>query len=228
MSIQVNIAIQHNRIHVAKQLIASLEKQSVKPNAVLLILQGCDIDIKTSLNLKIIKNEFNKGASERFKYLGQHINLIIDDDFVVSKDYIKTALNGLERHPKAVCSFWGFAYHNKESFIGSWSNIDCWSNYINDTQCKRIGCGLSIFDESAVRLSDMEWQAQNYNDMQLASYAINSGLELWKIAHSKGIAIHDGTASVQVNALWKNEKHNLEFIQNQHKLIYEKSNLLSH
>jgi hypothetical protein len=63
--------------------------------------------------------------------------------------------------------------------------------------------------------------------MQVASYAINSGLELWKISHSKGIAIHNGTASVQANALWKNEKNNLEFIQNQHKLIYEKSNLLS-
>jgi len=226
MSIQVNIAVQHNRIHVAKQLIASLEKQSVKPDAVLLILQGCDIDIKSTLPITIIKNELNKGASERFKYLGQDINLIIDDDFVVSKDYIKTALHGLERHPNAVCSFWGFNYHSKENYLGSWGDIDCWGNYANDTQCKRIGCGLSIFDESNVKLSGIQWLRQNYNDMQLASYACNNGVELWKIAHSEGIAIHNGTAAVQANALWKAEHNNLEFLQNQHKLIYEKSNLL--
>lgn len=226
MSIQVNIAVQHNRIHVAKQLITSLEKQSVKPDAVVLILQGCDIDIKSSLPIKIVKNESNQGASERFKYLGQHINLIIDDDFVVSKEYIATALKGHQRHPMAVCSFWGFAYHNNESYLDSWSNIDCWTNYANDTECKRIGCGLSIFDESIVRLSDVQWTAKNYNDMQLASYACESGLELWKIAHATGIAIHNGTASVQANALWKAQPNNLEFLQNQHKLIYEKSNLL--
>lgn len=224
MNIQVNIAVQSNRIHVAKQLIASLEKQSVKPNAVVLILQGCDINIKSSLPIKIIKNEFNKGASERFKYLGKHINLIIDDDFVVSKEYIATALKGHQRHPMGVCSFWGCAYHNKESYLSSWSNIDCWSNYANDTECKRIGCGLSIFDEAIVRFSDMQWRAQNYNDMQLASYACQNGLELWKIAHDKGIAIHNGSAAVQANALWKGEHNNLELLHSLHNIIYEKQN----
>ncbi len=226
MSIQVNIAVQHNRIHVVRQLVTALEKQSVKPDAVVLILQGCELDIKSSLPISIIKNQINKGAVERFKYLGKEINLIIDDDFVVSKEYISTALKGLERHPNAVCSFWGFNYHNQKSYTNSWSDIDCWGDYPKDMQCKRIGCGLSIFDESMVNLGQLNWQFHNYNDMQLAAYAAKSDLQLWKIAHPKGIVNYNGTAYVQSNALWKAEPNNIEFIQSQHQLIYESNNLL--
>lgn len=226
MSIQVNIAVQHNRIHVVRQLMSALEKQTIRPDAVVLILQGCKLEIKSSLPITIIENETNKGASQRFMYLGKRINLIIDDDFVVSKDYISTALKGLERHPNAVCSFWGFDYLNQENYFNSWNDIECWNDYNQDTQCKRIGCGLSIFDESQVNLGAINWQFENYNDMQLAAYAANKGLELWKVAHPKGIAIHNGTAYVQASALWKNEQKNIDFLQSQHNQIYELNQLM--
>lgn len=226
MSIQVNIAVQRNRIYVVRQLVAALEKQSVKPDAVVLILQGCELNIKSSLPITIIKNQSNKGAVERFKYLGKDINLIIDDDFVISKEYISTALKGLQRHPNAVCSFWGFDYLNQENYLNSWNDIECWDDYPKDMQCKRIGCGLSIFDESMVNLGQLNWEFDNYNDMQLAAYAANSDLQLWKIAHPKGIVNHNGTAYVQSNALWKAERHNIQFIQSQHHLIYESNNPL--
>lgn len=226
MSIQVNIAVQQNRIYVVRQLIAALEKQSVKPDAVVLILQGCELNIKSSLPITIIKNESNYGAVERFNYLGKAINLVIDDDFVVSKNYISTALKGLKRHPNAVCSFWGFNYHNQKSYTNSWSNIDCWGDYPKDMQCKRIGCGLSIFNESIVNLGQLNWQFNNYNDMQLAAYAANSGLQLWKIAHPKDIVNHNGKAYVQSNALWKAERNHLEFLQSQHQLIYERNSFV--
>jgi hypothetical protein len=229
MNIQVNIAVQRNRVHVVNQMLKSFEKQTVKPNCITLILQGFKHEFRSSLQLNVIQNHSNKGASERFNYLNDGVNLIIDDDFIPSYKYIETALNGHLSHPNALCSFWGFDYLHNQKYTASWLNMPSWNLYKEDIQCKRIGLGLSIFDKSKIDNRIFEFEKENYNDMQVAVNALKYGVELWKIKHNSIIAQHQGDARVQSSALWKGEKNNLEFLQTKHDLIfnhYEATKLL--
>ena len=105
MNIEVNIAIQRNRISVAQRLIDSLNKQSIKPDLITLILQGFRHEFKSAIELNYVYNDTNKGSEERLKHVGDGVNLIIDDDFIASNEYIETSLKGLERNPNAFCSF---------------------------------------------------------------------------------------------------------------------------
>lgn len=229
MSIQVNIAVQRNRVHVVNQMLKSFEKQTVLPNSITLILQGFKYPFNSKLPLNIISNQTNKGAAERFNHLGEGINIIIDDDFIPSVAYIETAINGHLRHADALCSFWGFDYLHKQKYTASWLNMPSWNLYKEDVQCKRVGLGLSIFDKSKIDNRIFEFEKENYNDMQVAVNAVKYGLELWKIKHGSTIAQHQGDSRVQSTALWKGEKNNLEYLQSKHELIfnyYEAINLL--
>jgi hypothetical protein len=229
VSIQVNIAVQRNRVHVVNQMLKAFEKQTVLPNSITLILQGFKYPFESKLPLNVISNQSNKGAAERFNYLGEGINVIIDDDFIPSSTYIETALNGHLRHSNALCSFWAMQYLHKQRYTSSWLDMPSWDAYGSDVQCKRVGLGLSIFDKSKIDMRIFEFDKPNYNDMQVAVNAVKYGVELWKIMHKPNIAHHQGDARVQSNALWKNEPNNLEYLQTKHELIfnhYEALNLL--
>jgi hypothetical protein len=224
LNIQVNIAVQSNRAHIALQILKALEKQTLLPTSVVLILQGFQYQYSSTLPLTIVTNETNKGAAQRFIYLGEGINLIIDDDFIPKDTYIQTAIEGHLRHPNALCSFWSLKYLNNPNYLLSWEDMPSWNNYADDIKCNRIGLGLSIFDSTKIDERLFDFTFPNYNDMQVAVNAGIYGVELWKIAHSENIALHIGDEDVQSNALWKRQNKNIELLQSLQNIIYEKQN----
>lgn len=220
MTIEINIAIQRNRISVAQRLIDSLNKQSIKPDLITLILQGFKNDFKSSIELNYVYNDSNKGSAERLKHVGDGINLIIDDDFIASNQYIETALKGLDRHPEAFCSFWGYRFLNNKDYFKSWSNLETWKSFAEDIKCLRLGVGLSIWNESILNLKEIQFERNNYVDIQLGIYCLSNQIEMYKIAHPANIAEHIADLNIQANALWRAELDNKVFLQNQHdKLI---------
>ena len=221
MSIEVNIAVQRNRISVAQRLIDSLNKQTVKPDLITTTLQGFNHEFKSSIDINYVYNSTNKGAAERIKNCGDKINLIIDDDFVVSSNYIDIALNGLQRHPDAFCSFWGFRYHNNKDYRNAWSNLESWTKFDNDVKCYRLGVGLSIWNEQVLNLKHMKFDRMNYNDMQMAVHCANESIDMYLLAHPKDICHHVADAAIQANALWKDEPNHIDYLKSKHQQLIE-------
>lgn len=220
MSIEVNIAVQRNRVKVAQDLIDSLNKQTIKPDLITLILQGFKQEFKSRIELNYVYNETNKGSIERLKHTGDVINLIIDDDFVVSETYIETALEGLHRHRDSFCSFWGYNVTNAKTWNKGISNIDCFKQTKQDIQCKMLGVGLSIWDESVLNLRDAKIDYPNYVDIQLAVHCAKEGIDMFKLSQPMDLVRHIEDEQVQSSALWKKQFDNSELFQSQYlKLI---------
>jgi hypothetical protein len=220
VSIEVNIAVQRNRVSVAQELIDSLNKQTIKPDLITIILQGFKYVFTSKVELNYVYNESNKGSIERLRHCGDNINLIIDDDFVVTDKYIEIALDGFNRHNDAFCSFWGYNVTNARTWDKGISNIDCFKLVKEDIQCKMLGVGLSIWDESLLNLRDAKIDYPNYVDIQLAVHCAKEGIDMFKLSHPKDFVKHYGDEEVQSNALWKKQFDNSELFQSQYlKLI---------
>jgi len=220
VNIKVNIAVQRNRISVAQRLIDSLNKQSIKPDLITIILQGFRHEFKSSIELKCVYNDSNKGSAERLKHVGDGVNLIIDDDFIASNQYIETALKGLERNPNAFCSFWGYRFLNDKDYFKSWANLESWKTFETDVKCLMLGVGLSVWDESILNLKEVQFERINYVDVQLAVHCLANQIEQFKIAHPANIAQSIADVRIQDNALWRGQMDNKVFLQSQHdKLI---------
>jgi hypothetical protein len=215
VSIEVNIAVQRNRLSVAQELIDSLNKQTTKPDLITIILQGFKYEFKSKIELNYVYNETNKGSLERLRHCGDNVNLIIDDDFVVSDKYIEIALDGFNRHKDAFCSFWGYKVIKANTWNKGISNIDCFKQTKEDVQCKMLGVGLSIWDESVLNLRDAKIDYPNYVDIQLAVHCANEGIDMFKLAHPKEFVKHYGDEEVQATALWRKQFENSELFQSQ-------------
>jgi hypothetical protein len=221
MSIEVNIAVQINRISVAQMLIDSLNRQTVKPDLITVILQGFDYIFKSAIEINYVRNTTNKGAAERIKNCGDYINLIIDDDFIASPKYIQTALDGLRRNPNAIGSFWGFKYLNNQDYRKGWADLESWTNFDKDVKCHRLGLGLSIWNEQVLNLRHIEFDRVNYNDMQMAVHCAKNGIDMFLLAHPNDICHHIGDEKIQENALWKDEVNHMLYLQSKHKELIE-------
>jgi hypothetical protein len=221
MIIQVNIAVQSNRISVAQRLIDSLNRQTVKPDLITVILQGFDHKFKSDIEINYVANYTNKGAAERIKNCGDHINLIIDDDFIASPKYIELALDGLKRNPDSLCSFWGFKYLNNQDYLKGWADLESWTKFDKDIKCHRLGLGLSIWNEQVLNLKEFEFERVNYNDMQMAVHCAKNGIDLFLLAHPNDICNHIGDAKIQANALWKDEVNHMLYLQSKHQQLIE-------
>lgn len=220
MSIEVNIAVQHNRVNVAQELIDSLNKQTTKPDLITIILQGFKHEFNSKVELNYVYNDSNKGSIERLRHIGDGINLIIDDDFVVTQNYIDIALQGLNRHKDSFCSFWGYKVVKSNLWHKAISNIDCFKMYHKDIQCKMLGVGLSIWDESVLNLRDAKIDYLNYVDIQLAVHCANEGIDMFKLAQPVNLVRHIEDEQVQSTALWRKQFDNSELFQSQYlKLI---------
>ncbi len=220
MSIEVNIAVQRNRVKVAQDLIDSLNRQTIKPDLITIILQGFKQEFKSRIELNYVYNETNKGSIERLKHTGDVINIIIDDDFVVSDAYIEIALEGLHRHKDSFCSFWGYKVTKAKTWDKGISNIDCFKETKQDIQCKMLGVGLSIWDESVLNLRDAKIDYPNYVDIQLAVHCAKEGIDMFKLSHPVNLVKHIEDEQVQSSALWKKQFDNSELFQSQYlKLI---------
>jgi hypothetical protein len=219
MSIEVNIAVQKNRVSVAQELIDSLNKQTIKPDLITLILQGFKQEFKSRIELNYVYNDTNKGSAERLKHVGDGVNLIIDDDFIASNQYVETALKGLERNPNALCSFWGYRFLNDKDYFKSWANLESWKTFETDIKCSMLGVGLSFWDESILRLKEVQFDCNNYIDTQLAVHCLYNKIEQFKIAHPADIARHIADLNIQANALWRGQMDNKVFLQSQHEKL---------
>jgi hypothetical protein len=220
VSIEVNIAVQRNRVKVAQDLIDSLNRQTIKPDLITIILQGFKQEFKSRIELNYVYNETNKGSIERLKHTGDVINIIIDDDFVVSDAYIEIALEGLHRHKDSFCSFWGYKVTKAKTWDKGISNIDCFKETKQDIQCKMLGVGLSIWDESVLNLRDAKIDYPNYVDIQLAVHCAKEGIDMFKLSHPVNLVKHIEDEQVQSSALWKKQFDNSELFQSQYlKLI---------
>ena len=214
--IQVNIASQQHRKDNLQLIINALNNQTVKPDKILVILQGYIIDIVSEVELEVIYYATNEGAIARFWHICKDINLIIDDDFIPSKDYIKTALDGLERNHNAFCSFWGFKTKPSKKYFEGWSDIESWFAVPLDLRCIRVGCGLSIWDERKVKMKEMIQDHINFNDMQVAIYCAKNDIPQICLAHNENIATHLGDDKTQQHAIWKSEQNNKQLLQEFH------------
>lgn len=215
--IQVNIAVQFHRVDVAQKLIDALNEQTVKPSLIVIILQGFIHGFESpNVPCKYITNDSNKGAFERFKHLGDNINLIIDDDFITATNYIETAYAGLKRNPDAFCSFWGFKFVKPDNYSEGWANIESWFHLPCDVRCIKIGCGLSIWDESKLKLGKMKFDNVNFNDMQLAVHCTKNHIPMYAIAHDENIAQHIGDYEIQANAIYKTGQSNIDYLNAKH------------
>jgi hypothetical protein len=221
MIIQVNIAVQSNRISVAQRLIDSINRQTVKPDLITVILQGFDHKFKSDIDINYVANYTNKGAAERIKNCGDHINLIIDDDFIVSIKYIELALDGLKRNPDSICSFWGFKHLSNQDYRKGWADLESWTNYDKDVKCYRLGLGLSIWNEQMLKLRQFEFERVNYNDMQMAVHCATKGIDMFLLAHPNDICYHVGDPKIQANALWKDELNHILYLQSKHQQLIE-------
>lgn len=218
--IDVNIAVQLNRVSVAQQLIDSLNKQTVAPDLITVILQGFRHEFKSKVELNYVYNQTNKGSIERLKHTGDGVNLIIDDDFVVYPNYIEIALEGLARNPDSFCSFWGYNVMKAKVWHKGISNIDCFKRYPKDIKCKMLGVGLSIWDESILKMRDAKIEFPNYVDIQLAVHCANEGIDMYKLAQPLSLVKHFDDKLIQANALWRGQHNNSELFQSQYlKLI---------
>jgi len=214
--IQVTIATQQHRSHNIQKIVDAINEQTVKPDRIALILQGYMINVYSQVELVTYFKYENEGAIARFYHLCDDINLIIDDDFIPSKDYIKTALDGLDRNPNAFCSFWGFQSLPSKEYLTGWKNLPSWECLPLDYRCIRVGCGLSIWDERKVRIKNMVQNHKNFNDMQVAIYCANNNIPMYCLAHNENIAEHLGDDKSQSRAIWKMEESNAEFLQELH------------
>lgn len=220
MSIEVNIAVQRNRVNVAQDLIDSLNRQTIKADLITIILQGFKHEFNSRIELNYVYNQTNKGSIERLKHTGDAINLIIDDDFVVSDKYVELALQGLNRHRDSFCSFWGYNVTKARTWSKGISNIDCFKQTKEDVQCKMLGVGLSIWDESVLNLRDAKIDYPNYVDIQLAVHCANEGIDMFKLAQPVSLVKHIEDEQVQSTALWRKQFDNSELFQSQYlKLI---------
>lgn len=216
MSIEVNIAIQKHRVSVAEKLIDSLNKQTVKPDLITLILQGFKHEFKSDIELNYVYNSENKGSAERLKHTGDGINLIIDDDFVPYPNYIEVALQGLERNANAFCSFWGYQVIKANTWTKGIHNIDCYKKYYQDIKCKMLGVGLSIWDESKLRLKDVAFEYSNYVDIQLGVYCKVNNIDMFKLAQPLKLVKHYDNAEIQQGSLYKGQASNSKLFQSEY------------
>lgn len=211
--IQVNIATQNHRGHNIQKIIDALNEQSLKPDKIVVIFQGYRLPLQSDIEVAYVNNYQNKGAIERFSYLGKEINLIIDDDFIPSKEYVKTAMEGLKRNPDSFCSFWGFKTLPTKNYFSGWKNIESWFDLEKDERCIRLGCGLSIWDESKLNLGYVNFEHENFNDMQIAIYCAKNRIKMFCIAHKGEIALHLADERTQSKAIWKDEVDNAKILQ---------------
>jgi hypothetical protein len=82
-----------------------------------------------------------------------------------------------------------------------------------------MGVGLSIWNESILNLKDVQFERNNYVDVQLAVYCLANKIEQFKIAHPANIAQHIADLKIQSNALWRKQMDNKVFLQSQHDKI---------
>ena len=214
--IQVTIASQQHRSHNIQKIVDALNEQTVKPDRIAIILQGYMINVYSQVEAVTYFKYENEGAIARFYHLCDDINLIIDDDFIPCKDYIKTALDGLERNPTAFCSFWGFTTLPSKEYSLGWDIVPSWDCVPMDLRCIKVGCGLSIWDERKVKMRNMIQNHRNFNDMQVAIYCAKNNIPMYCLAHNENIAEHLGNEQSQSKAIWKTEANNAELLQEFH------------
>lgn len=210
--IQLTIASQQYRSGNLQVILNALNKQTVKPDKIVIILQGYQTNIDSDIDFDVVYYQRNEGAIARFWHLGSDINLVLDDDFIPNERYVQTALEGLQRHPNAICSFWGYRKLDNNKYVGGWENIESWVQLKEDVRCIRLGSGLSIWDEKVIGLKTLIHNHINYNDLQIAIFCAENNIPMYCISHPSDIATHLGDLNNQRNAIWKSEPNNMSIL----------------
>lgn len=204
MVITCHIATIPAREQSLKQVLNAILPQVDKTYVSLNAYQVCPDWLYTKHNVKyeICDNSLTDGA----KWL--HVNdepgicVVLDDDLIVSNNFVCYLLTGLTRYGGAI-SLHGKTYANRpiaryrRSYTG---NYRCLGNVVNDVRVDVLGTGCTIFSNVEVKLDDSVFEYSDMADVLFSRFCTYNKIPMTVLKHKAGQYLR---YLPQVDTLWR-------------------------
>ena len=211
--INVLIATQSHRARLLQPIITALNNNTLLPDRITIIYQGYYQSVKSTVPILFVKNQTNKGSTNRFRHASNKgINITIDDDFIPSKHYIEHLIAFNSDNPDCIGSLWGYRMAGFGDYHKTWQSIESWKELLQDTRCIMLGAGLMVWDESLIPISTIQFENDCFADIQIAHWALLNYYKTYCIAHKGDECEHQGHDDIQQNAIWEKAKKDHSYL----------------
>lgn len=155
-------------------------------------------------NCELLDNSLTDAA----KFL--HVNdepaicFLLDDDLVVSPNYVRYMLSGLSKYGGAV-SLHGRKYTKPvKSFRRNFTaNYRCLGNVANDEQVQLLGTGCTVFDNRQVKLDSSVYEYRLMADVLFSRFCVTNNIAMTVLSHKAGQYLKYISQS---NTIWQNTR----------------------
>jgi hypothetical protein len=155
-----------------------------------------------NVEYEILDNSLTDGA--KWLHVNDNIGLcvVLDDDLIVTNNFVAYLSDGLRRHG-GVVSLHGKTYanrpiaHYRRNFTG---NYRCLGNVVNDVRVDVIGTGCMVFSNVQVKLDNSVYEHPDMADVLFSRFCTYNNIPMTVLKHKSGQYLR---YIPQVDTIWR-------------------------